>query len=547
MAAKRLRVIPLGGLGEIGKNMMLLEYGENIIVIDAGIMFPEDHMLGVDLVLPDFSYLEERREVVRGVFLSHGHEDHIGGLPYLLHRVQAPVYATRLTLGLVRVKLQEHRLENAVPLIEVFEGDPVQLGPFEVEPYHVCHSIPDASGLIIRTPVGTVVHSGDYKFDPSPVDGRLTDFAALAEAGREGVLVLLADSTNAEQSGYTPSEAEITQSFQRVVAESQGRVVAATFASNISRVQQLIDVGRQFGRSIAVVGRSMERNVEMAQRLGYLRTDGALLSMEELRRLPREKGLVICTGSQGEPTSVLVRVAHQEHRELSLKRGDSVILSAEPIPGNEELVHHTLNALFRLGVRVYYDKLLPVHVSGHASRSEQLLLLNLVKPRYFVPIHGEYRHLVLHADMGRQMGIPEERIFILQNGDVLEVDEESAQVVGRVARGNVYVDGLGVGDVGTLVLRDRRHLSQDGFFIAVVTIDEQSGQVVGEPEIISRGFVFLKEADDLMEGAREIILRALTPGTAPAAAAQKVKDALSPYLYEQTGRRPMVLPVIMPV
>jgi len=548
LSKNNLRLIPLGGVGEIGKNMTLMEYGEDIIVIDAGLMFPENYMLGIDIVIPDISYLLEHKDRVRGIIITHGHEDHIGGLPYVLPQVNVPIYATRLTRGLIEVKLKEHKLLKATSLHTIQPGDTLDLGPFHIEFFRVCHSIPDGVGLAVETPVGLVVHSGDFKFDHSPVDGRLTDFAKLAELGGRDVLVLLSDSTNAETPGYTHSEQEIGETFDRIFSKAKGRVIVATFASNISRIQQVIEMAERHNRRVGVVGRSMVNNVKMAIELGYLNVSpDMLLTIGEINRLPPRKVVMVCTGSQGEPTSALVRMASDEYRSVSIRPGDTVIVSATPIPGNEELINHTLNNLFRLGADVYYDELLDVHVSGHASREEQKLMINLIKPRFFVPIHGDYRHLVLHAQMAQQLGIPAKNIFVIESGQVLELDGNEGWLGEEVAGGYVFVDGLGVGDVGQVVLRDRQHLSRDGFLIAVVAVDEKTGELLTEPDIISRGFVYMREAEELIEQAKEQVVIALENSSSPAVISTKIKDTLSEFLYEQTRRRPMILPMVIEV
>jgi ribonuclease J len=548
LSENTLRFLPLGGLGEIGKNMMLMEYEEDIIVIDAGLMFPENYMLGIDIVIPDISYLLEHKDKVRGIIITHGHEDHIGGLPYVLPQVNVPIYATRLTRGLIEVKLKEHKLLKAASLHTIQPDDTLELGPFRIEFFRVCHSIPDGVGLAVETPVGLVVHSGDFKFDHSPVDGHLTDFAKLAELGGRGVLVLLSDSTNAETPGYTHSEREIGETFDRIFSKAKGRVIVATFASNISRIQQVIGTAERYNRRVGVVGRSMVNNVKMAIELGYLNVSpDMLLTIGEINRLPPRKVVMVCTGSQGEPTSALVRMASEEYRSVSIRPGDTVIVSATPIPGNEELINHTLNNLFRLGADVYYDELLDVHVSGHASREEQKLMINLIKPRFFVPIHGDYRHLVLHAQMAQQLGIPAKNIFVIESGQVLELDGNEGWLGEKVAGGYVFVDGLGVGDVGQVVLRDRQHLSRDGFLIAVVAVDEKTGELLAEPDIISRGFVYMRESEELIEQAKEQVLIALEKSRSPAGIRTKIKETLSEFLYEQTRRRPMILPMVIEV
>lgn len=543
-----LRIVPLGGVGEIGKNMMTIEYGEEMLLIDAGLMFPENDMLGIDIVIPDISYVVERQERLRAIILTHGHEDHIGALPYVLSDVNAPVYGTRLTLGLAEVKLREHHLLDQVELHTIKPGDVLPLGPFSVEFFHVCHSIPDTVGLAITTPVGLVVHSGDFKFDPHPVDGQLTDYAKLQELGNRGVLLLLSDSTNTEAPGFTPSEREIGETFEEVFGEAQGRVIVATFASNISRVQQVIIAARRHGRRVGFVGRSMVKNSRMASRLGYLDIDPQeLLTSDQMNGLPDERVAIVCTGSQGEPTSALVRMARGEHRQINLRRGDTVILSADPIPGNEELINRTIDNLFRAGADVHYHLLSHVHVSGHGSQEDQKLMLNLTQPRYFVPIHGEYRHLVLHSRLARESGIPEENIFVLESGQSLEVDSNGCRLGKRVAASRVLVDGLGVGDVGRVVLRDRHHLSRDGFLVAIVALDMDTGEILVGPEILSRGFVYMRDSEELMELAREQVWQALEHVGPRSAVSAKIKDALGEFCYQQTGRRPVILPVVMEV
>jgi ribonuclease J len=546
----KLRIIPLGGAGEIGKNMTLLEYQGAILVIDAGLMFPENDMLGVDIVIPDISYLLERRDQVRGIVITHGHEDHIGALPYVLPRINVPVYSTPLTCGLIEVKLKSHKLLKDVDLHTFQMGDVLDLAPFSVQTFHVSHSIPDGVGLAITTPIGTIVHSGDFKFDPSPVDGQLTDFSTLAEVGSRGVLALLSDSTNADSPGHTPSETTVSESFVRVFALAEGRIIVATFASNISRIQQVIDTAVRFNRKVAVVGRSMQDNVKMALELGYLRApDDVLIRVDQMHQYPLSEVVIVSTGGQGEPTSALARMANRDHRQVTLVPGDTVILSATAIPGNEELINRTLNNLFRAGAYVYYDQLMNVHVSGHASQDEQKLLINLLHPKYFVPVHGEYRHLMLHARLAQSLGIPEDHVFVVENGAIVEFDEEGH---GRVAHetapaSDVLVDGIGVGDVGTTVLRDRQHLAQDGFLVAVVTLDSHTGDIVLGPEIITHGFVYAEGAEDLIEDTKDEIVQVLKKGGRGAALGSKLKEVLSQYLYQKTHRRPMIIPVVTEV
>lgn len=549
MASKKLRIIPLGGLGEIGRNMTLLEYGENIIVIDCGIMFPESHMLGVDLVIPNTEYLRQNKEIVRGIILTHGHEDHIGALPFVLPDVPAPMYATRLTRGLIEVKLDEAGLLGAADVHTVEPGDRVNIGPFEIEFFHVSHSIPGAVGVAVDTPVGLVVHTGEYKFDFTPVDGQLTDFQRIADYGGRGVLCLLADSTNAEKPGYTPSEQILSESFERIFSRAQGRVIVSTFASNISRVQLAIDTAVRHGRRMGVVGRSMVNNFAMARQLGYIDIDDDdVIPIEQLDHLPAREVAIVCTGSQGEPFSALVRMSNRDHRWVTIREGDTVILSATPIPGNEELVHATLDNLYRQGATVIYHQLEPVHVSGHASREELKMMLGLTKPKYFIPIQGEYRHLVLHNELAQELGIPKENIFVIESGQIIEFDEHGARRAESVAGNYVFIDGLGIGDVGQIVLRDRQHLARDGFFIVVATVDHDTGDLLREPDVVSRGFVFMRDADALIERTKQRATHILTNGGGnPEALNAKLRDDLSRFLYEETRRRPMILPVILEV
>ncbi|MFQ5826634.1 MAG: ribonuclease J [Dehalococcoidia bacterium] len=550
MATQKLRVIPLGGLGEIGKNMLVLEYGDDLLAIDAGLMFPKEEMLGVDLVIPDISYLHKRRKRLRGLIITHGHEDHTGALPYILPLLQAPIYSSPLTQGLISVKLKEHGVREGVSLHTVQAGDKISLGRFQVEFFQVCHSIPDSLGLIIRTPVGVVVHSGDFKLDYTPVDSKTTDFRRLAQVGVEGVLLLLSDSTYVEVPGYTPSETVVGESLDRLMGEAPGRVIVTTFASLISRVQQVIDAAAKHGRRVFILGRSMTDNVRMALELGYLTApEGILARLDELQRLPPQGIVLLTTGSQGEPTSALVRIANGDHRQVRILPGDTVILSATPIPGNESLINRTVDSLFRQGAQVFYNRLAQVHVHGHGSQEELKLLLNMVRPRFFIPIHGEYRHLCLHAQLARSMGVQENNAFVLEDGDTLELDGEGGRVMGRVSLGDVYVDGLG--DIGHEVLSDRRALSRDGMVVVTMVIDGRNGRIVGRPQIISRGFVEEKEWEDLMEKSQDVVIGALGHGGKPSSEAgfiqAQVKDALSRFLYEQTRRRPMVLAVTLKV
>lgn len=546
-----LRAIPLGGVGEVGRNMLVLEYDGNLLVIDCGLMFPEHDMLGIDIVIPDISYVVERQENLLGVLITHGHEDHHGALPYLLRALDRPVpiYAGQLTRGLIQVKLKEHRVLDKARLHVVEAGDRVEIGPFEADFFHVCHSIPDSMGIAVDTPVGMVVFSGEYKFDYTPTDGRLTDAQRLADYGGQGVLALFSDSTNVERVGYTPSERAISEEFEKIFAQAKGRIIAATFASNISRVQQVVTVARKYNRRVGLVGRSMVNNCHMAIDLGYLDIGrDELLRPGEIEKLPSHRVAIICTGTQGEPTSALVRMANQEHRWVTIQEEDSVILSASAIPGNEELVHRTINSLFRLGAMVYYPPMQPVHVSGHASQEEQKLLLTLTQPKFFVPVGGEYRHLVLHGQLAEQVGVPPQNIFVLESGEVIEFTEDSAHVGESVGGRYVYVDGLGVGDIGNIVLRDRHHLASDGFFIVVVALNRESGKLLDDVYVISRGFVYVRESEELLEEAKEQVVKALRRhGSHPARLDDTIKTVLGQFLYERTKRRPMILPMVMEV
>lgn len=544
-----LRIVPLGGVGEVGRNMTLIEYGDDAIAIDCGLMFPENDMLGIDLVIPDVTYLLDNPELLKGIFLTHGHEDHIGALPYILPQVSAPLYATQLTRGLIEIKLKEAKLLSKTEINTITTNSVIEIGPFTIEPFHVCHSIPDAVGYAIYTPNGLVIHTGEYKFDQNPADGKLPDFDRLRRYGDEGVLVLLSDSTNAERPGHTPSEEIVSETFDKIFSQAKGRVIVSTFASNISRVQQVINTAIHHNRRLAVVGRSMVDNVKMALALGYLRApEDMMVHVDDLEDYPDSQIAIVCTGTQGEPTSALVRMANQEHRQVSLKKGDTVILSATAIPGNEELVHRTLNNLFRLGVDVIYQSLMPVHVSGHASQEEQKMMLEMVRPTYFIPIQGEYRMLVLHGRLGEAVGIPAENVFVIENGQVIEFEEDIAYLAEHIPSGQVLVDGLGVGDVGSVVLRDRHLLSRDGFLVVVMALDEKTGQLVDGPDIVSRGFVYVRDSEELIEEAKERVIELLESGKVHRdTAATAIRDNLSEFLYQRTRRAPMIFPMVLEV
>ena len=543
-----LRVVPLGGFGEIGKNLLALEYDRDILVIDAGLMFPESDMLGIDLVYPDITYLTERADRVQAVVLTHGHEDHIGALPYLLKYLDVPVYATALTRGLAELRLKEAGLLADSELHTITADDRLTLGCFTVEFFHICHSIPDAVGIIVHTPAGTVVHVTDFKFDQHPVDGKLIDVERLRALGDSGVLLLMSDSTNADTEGFTPSEQAINGTLEDIMAAAPGRVILATFASNISRIQQVINVARLNGRRVGVIGRSMVNNVRMAINLGFL--DVAyddLLSTSEMNNRPPQKVVIVCTGTQGEPSAVLARLASGEHAQLEIVPGDTVVLSATPIPGNEELVNHIIDDLFRLGADVIYSDLCDVHVSGHGSQEDLKLMLSLVRPKFFVPMHGEYRHLVLHSRIARAAGVPDANMLIVESGQVVEVWPDAIRLGEEVNGGHVLVDGLSVGDIGAAVLRDRKHLARDGFLVAIVAINRATGEVEGDPEILTRGFVYVAESEDLIEGAKERMWQVLRMPGAASSARNKIKDVLSQYCYNRTGRRPLVLPLVLEV
>jgi ribonuclease J len=535
--------MPLGGLGEVGKNMTIIEYGRNIIVIDAGTMFPESDMLGVDYVIPDWDYLRDKKDLVRAILITHGHLDHIGALTHFLQEINAPVYATRLTRGLIEVKLKRERMLEQTVLHTYAAGDVLDIGPFTIEPYHVCHSIPDSVGLGITTPAGLIVHSGDFKFDHTPVDGWPTDEAKLAEFSRRGVLVLLSDSTNADLPGSTPSEAALDDAFDQIMREAHGRLIIATFASLISRVQQVVNAAQRHNRKIAIAGQSMVENVEMARELGYLHIpDGMLVSPSDVDRLPPRQVVIMATGSQGEPMAVLNRLATDGHHSLHIQEGDTVLLSSHTIPGNEETTYGVINRLFQRGADVYYGPQAQAHVSGHASQEELKRLISLLRPRFFVPIHGELRHLVGHAKLAHELGIAKRDIAVVENGYPLAFDEERMRIGKRVPGGHVFVDGSLVGEVGPLVMRERDGLAQSGFVTAVAPYDRHTGKTVGQPRIITRGFVYAPDAEDLLAQAGDLVRATASGkrGAAPAGVEKKVEQALSDFFYRETRRRPVV-------
>ena len=548
----KVQIIPLGGLGEIGKNMTVFRYGDDMILVDAGLMFPEDDMLGIDLVIPDITYLIENQDKLKGIFLTHGHEDHIGALPYVMKQIDCPVYGTALTLGILQGRLKENGVSSE-NCRTVKPGDKITAGAFKLDFIRVNHSIPDAIAIAINTPIGTIIHTGDFKIDHTPVDGQVTEFNKFAEYGDRGVLALMADSTNAERPGFTPSEKMVGKTFDDEFRYAKNRIIVATFSSNVHRIQQVIDAALKYDRKVAVIGRSMVNVVNIAKELGYLKApEGEIIDIDETNNYTPDKIVIITTGSQGEPMSALTRMAMNDHKKVDIMPGDTVIISATPIPGNEKLVSRTIDHLYKLGADVIYEKSNGVHVSGHASQEEIKLMHNLVRPKFFIPVHGEFRHLIKHANLAQSLGMPKENIVIAENGSVIELTKNSIGVNGKVPAGKVLVDGLGVGDVGNIVLRDRRQLSQDGIMIVVVTIDKENCHVVSGPDIVSRGFVYVREAEGLMDEARDKVQQALERcednGISEWSAIKStVRDSLGRFLYERTRRRPMILPIIMEI
>lgn len=547
-------IIPLGGIDEIGKNITAYEYGEDIIIVDCGMSFPDEDMPGIDIVIPDFSYLVQNSDRIKGLIVTHGHEDHIGAIPYLLKNINVPIYATPLTLGLIEGKLREHRLLESAKLIRVKPRDTVTLGAFSVEFIHVNHSVPDAVAVAIKTPAGTVVQTGDFKIDTTPIDGEMIDLARFAELGSEGVLALLSDSTNADRPGYTPSERLVGETFANLFRKAEGkRIIVATFSSNIHRMQQIIDQADRYGRKVAISGRSMINAVAVASELGYLNVpEGTLIEMESIRKYTPDQTVIITTGSQGEPMSALHRMAFGDHRQVSVTPGDMIIISATPIPGNEKLVDKVINELLKLGAEVVYERMYDVHVSGHACQEEQKLLLGIVKPKYFIPVHGEKKHLVKHAATALSMGFKKENILIPQNGKVIEFYGGGMKEAGTVPAGRVLVDGLGVGDVGSIVLRDRKHLSEDGVVVIALSLDSVSREVVSGPEVITRGFVYVKESEALLTGANDVACDILEQCYIQGIKdwnqiKNRLRDGVSRYINETTGRTPMIIPIILTV
>ncbi len=551
MKKDKIKFVALGGLNEVGKNISMIEFKDEIIVIDCGLKFPDEEMLGIDLVIPDITHLIKNRDKVKGIFLTHGHEDHVGALPYVLKELNVPVYGTKLTLGIVETKLKEHGLLSSVELKRVMPGDKIKLNNIQVEFIRTSHSIADACALAIHTQVGVLLHTGDFKIDYTPIDGQIADFGRFAELGKKGVLMMMADSTNVERPGYTMSERTVGEAFKRIFVKSSGRIIVATFASHIHRIQQVADAAKITNRKVAVSGRSMENIFEVAENIGYLKVDsGSFINIDDINKYPDNNIAIITTGSQGEPMSALSRMASGDHKKVTIKQGDTVIISATPIPGNEKLVSRVINQLFTKGADVINES--DVHVSGHACKEELKLMHSLVKPKYFLPVHGEYRHLRSHVDLAIGLGMDSKNILIAENGEVVEVNRDEFRKNGFVSSGQIFVDGLGVGDVGSVVLRDRRHLSQDGILTVVVTMEKGNGTVIAGPDIISRGFVYVRESEDLMEEAKDLVKSTLKDCEENkikdwVTIKTKVKDTLRLFLYEKTKRKPMILPIIMEI
>ena len=546
-----LKIIPLGGLGEFGLNMMLVEYGDAAIAVDCGLMFPSADLLGIDLVIPDVSYLIERRNRLKAIVLTHAHEDHLGALPYILEHFNVPIYGTRLTLGLLANKLREHDLEDTVDIRQITAGEPWDIAPFRIEGIRVTHSLMDCLALAIETPIGTVIHTGDFKIDNTPMEGEMFDFQRFAAYGEKGVLLLLSDSTNVERPGHTPSEREVGTNLEQIIQSSPGKVLVSTFSSSIPRIQQVVDISQRCDRRVVLSGRSMIRNSQVASELGYLNLPrSAMTESDRWQDLPPDRLTFLTTGSQGEPLSALHRVALNDHKTIKIDQGDTVILSSKFIPGNERTISNLINHLYRRGAEVHYEKVSEIHVSGHASQEELKIMLQLTRPRYFVPIHGEYRHLVRHRRLAQDVGIPEESCFILEDGDVLELTANSAQKTAPIQVGKVFVDGKGVGDVGDIVIRDRRHLSEDGMVLAVMAIHQQSGELVAGPDLISRGFMGVEESEEVLEHAKKVVLETLNgmnreTRTDPAELKEEVRKALRRFFRKKLERRPVVLPYII--
>lgn len=546
-------LIPLGGLGEVGKNMLVVEYGEDIVLIDAGLMFPEDELLGIDVVIPDITYLQENRHKLRAIIITHGHEDHIGALPYILKDFDVPVYGMKLAIAIIKSKFNEIPMTREPNFQLIKPRDVLKFGKMEFEIIQSTHSIPDSVAIFIRTPVGNVFHTGDFKLDQTPVDGKLLDINRIAQISEEGVKVMLSDSTNVEKAGFTQSEKVVGEAFNEQFRIAKGRIIIATFASNVHRIKQAIDAAIKFEKKVCIVGRSMENVTAIAQEIGYLTIpEGTLIALNEINNYPTEEMVIITTGSQGEPMAALSRMAKGDHRQIKIDSGDTVIISATPIPGNEKSVYKTIDLLFRLGAKVIYEKTSGTHVSGHASRDELKLILNLVKPEYFIPVHGEYRMLLKHGELAEELGVEKENIFVAENGNVIEFTKDKGCISGKVPAGRVLVDGLGVGDIGNIVLRDRRQLSQDGILIVVATLNKQATKLLAGPDIVSRGFVYVRESEDLMLEAKRFVQQnleiSLENGVKDwATLKNNIRDSLGRFLYEKTKRRPMILPIIVEV
>ena len=548
-----LKIIPLGGLDEVGKNITVFEYGNEIVVVDCGLEFPEDDMLGVDMVIPDITYLEKNKEKIKGLVITHGHEDHIGSIPYLLKQINVPIYATKLAIGLIKNKLEEHKLLGSTKLVSVEQGQTIHFGNIRVEFIRSSHSIPDSVMLAIHTPAGVVLHTGDFKIDYTPIDDQVMDLNRIGELGTQGIVALLSDSTNAERKGFTMSESSVGEVFDKLFLNNTKRIVVATFASNVHRVQQIVNSAIKYGRKIAVCGRSMINMIETAKGLGYIKApDNIFIDIDMIRNYPDEQLVIITTGSQGETMSALTRMASGEHKKVEITPNDMVIISATPIPGNEKLVSNVINDLMQIGAEVIYSALEDIHVSGHACQEEQKLILALAKPKFFIPVHGEYKQLRAHAETAKKMGVPAQNIFILNNGRVLEINKEEAKITTSVPSGKILVDGLGVGDVGNIVLRDRQHLSQDGLIVIVMTMDGSTGEIVAGPDVVSRGFVYVRESENLMEDVKKVIrdeVRMLEEHGIRDWTTIKstLKDNLRDYIFQKTKRNPMILPIIMEV
>lgn len=551
--ASKLKIYALGGLNEIGKNLYVYEYGNDLLVVDCGLGFPDDDMYGVDIVIPDYTFLVKNKSRLRAIVLTHGHEDHIGGLPYLLKEVSAPVYATRLTAGLLEIKFEEHGLQDKVKITTLEAGEHFRAGVFDVELIHINHSIADAVSLAITTPIGVVIHTGDYKIDVTPIQGGMADLARLGELGKAGVLALLGDSTNVERPGYSDSEMKVGENFDRLFKGCEKRIIVTTFASNVHRIQQIINNAHKYKRKVGITGRSMENIIKVSTELGYLNVpEGVLMDLSQLSGLPRNKQVIISTGSQGESMSALYRMAFSGHRQIEIDAGDRVIISASAIPGNERTVSSVIDELFHKGAEVIYDRLEELHVSGHACQEELKMMLALTQPRFFVPVHGEQRHLRRHANLAQGMGIPPQNIVVSENGRIIEVTRKSIKLGETVPSGNVLVDGTGVGDVGSVVLRDRRHLAEDGMIVVVMALSAQDASLISGPDIITRGFVYVKESDQLMDELKRVVCESLDSCLASglsdgASIKARVKTNLSGYLYKTTKRSPMILPVILEV